>query len=633
MIERFSVLNKLCDDRSKKVLEDLGREDVFSFLEEYLSLCEPDSVFIRSDSPEDVEYIRRKAVELGEEKPLKIDGHTVHFDGLKDQARDKANTRFLVGPGMKLGSSLNTVDKQEGLREIREYLKGSMKGKQAYVLFLGLGPVEGAFSIYAVQITDSAYVAHSEDILYRPAYEAFKKIKPKSFLRFVHSSGRLDERMNSRDVDKRRIYIDLEDEIVYSVNTQYAGNTVGMKKLALRLAIRRADKEGWLAEHMFLMAVHDKDGNKAYFTGAYPSACGKTSTCMVEGERIVGDDISYLKNIAGVVRGVNVERGIFGIIRDVNPKDDPLIWQVLTNPGEVIFSNVLVVDGVPYWQGDGRKTPDEGENFSGKWFKGKKDENGNDIPFAHPNARYTIRLSSLKNCDYEALESKEGVEVSGIIYGGRDSDTWVPVFQSFDWNHGVVTIGASLESETTAATLGQVGVRKFNPMANLDFVSIPIGKYVENHIKFGENLTKKPIIFGVNYFQKDENGNYLTGMHDKRVWLKWMVGRVRGYFKAFDTPIGYFPYYEDLAKLFEEILGKEYTKEDYEKQFSLRVKNNLEKIERMEKIYSEPEAQTPKIVFEIFDKQKKMLEKMLSCKGEIVSPFVLEKDFSMECAN
>ncbi len=633
MLERYPNLNRLCDEKGKKALVDLNREDVLAFLEEFVGLCEPDSVFVRTDAPEDAEYIRKRALELGEEKPLKIEGHTVHFDGIKDQARDKANTRFLVGPNLKLGSSLNTIEKEKGLSEIKEYLKGAMKGKQAYVLFMGLGPVDSPFSLYAVQLTDSAYVAHSEDILYRPAYEAFKKARPERFFRFVHSAGRLDERKNSVDVDKRRIYIDLEDEIVYSVNTQYAGNTVGLKKLALRLAIRRADKEGWLAEHMFLMAVHDKDGNKAYFTGAYPSACGKTSTCMVEGERIVGDDISYLRNIDGEVRGVNVERGIFGIIKDVNPKDDPLIWEVLTNPGEVIFSNVLVVDGVPYWQGDGREVPERGENFSGEWYKGKKDENGNEIPYAHPNARYTIRLSSLKNCDCEALESKDGVKVSAIIYGGRDSDTWVPVFQSFDWVHGVVTIGASLESETTAATLGQVGVRKFNPMANLDFVSIPIGKYVQNHIEFGKALKDKPIIFGVNYFQKDENGNYLTGMHDKRVWLKWMVGRVRGYFKAFATPIGYFPYYEDLKALFKEVLGKDYSKEDYEKQFSLRVKNNLEKIERMIKIYSEPEAQTPQEVFDVFNRQKAVLEKMLSCQGEVVSPFTLQERFAPNCCD
>ncbi len=633
MLKRYPELKGVLTPSSVEALERLNREDVYEFLNEVVKLCEPQVLFVRTDSLEDAQYIRKRAVERGEEKWLKIEGHTVHFDGIKDQARDKENTRFLIPKGMSLGRGLNVIDRDEGLNEIQTLLKGSMKGKEAYVLFLGLGPVEGPFSIYAIQVTDSAYVAHSEDILYRPAYESFVKERPATFFRFIHSAGELDERNNSKNVDLRRVYIDFQEETVYSVNTQYAGNTVGMKKLALRLAIRRADKEGWLAEHMFLMAVKDKDNEKVYLTGAYPSACGKTSTCMVEGENIVGDDISYLKVIDGKVRAVNVERGIFGIIKDVNPEDDPLIWKVLNTPGEVIFSNVLVVDGIPYWQGDGRKIPEKGENFSGDWFFGKKDEEGREIPFAHPNARYTIRLSELENCDLEALEKKDGVEVNGIIYGGRDSDTWVPVFEAFSWQHGVITIGASLESETTAATLGKVGVRKFNPMANLDFVSIPVGKYISNYLEFGKKLDLVPKIFGVNYFQKDEKGNYLTGMHDKRVWLKWMAGRIKGYFDAFATPIGLFPYYEDLERLFKECLGKSYPKQDYERQFSLRVKNNLEKINRMIEIYSDPQLQVPQVVLDVFSSQKILLEKMLECKGELVSPFVLQKEFTLDCCS
>ena len=83
-----------------------------------------------------------------------------------------------------------------------------------------------------------------------------------------------------------------------------------------------------------------------------------------------------------------------------------------------------------------------------------------------------------------------GVELGGVIYGGRDSDTWVPVLESYGWAHGIVTMGASIESETTAATLGKTGVRTFNPMSNMDFLSIPMGKYVDINIKFGEKLDK-----------------------------------------------------------------------------------------------------------------------------------------------
>ncbi len=613
----LEILEGKCLSGHLERLTDLNNEKILEFVARYAEVCDPDSIFVRTDSKMDAEYIRKKAIESGEEKSLKIRGHTVHFDGLYDQARDKENTKFLITPDMKL-SGLNCMDREEGLKEMQQLLKGIMKGKQMLVLFLCLGPVNSEFSIYAVQLTDSCYVAHSEDILYRPAYKIFKENPDIEFFKYVHSAGQLDENKTSKNIDKRRVYVDFLENTVYSINTQYAGNTVGLKKPSLRLAIRKADKEGWLAEHMFVMGVFGPDKRKTYFTGAFPSFCGKTSTCMVEGEAILGDDIAYLRRRGEKVYAVNVERGIFGIIKDVNPENDPLIWEALNKEGEVIFTNVLVKDGIPFWQGGKGKPPEEGINFSGKWYKGKLDAQGKEIPFAHLNARYTIRLNALRNCDSE-LDNPEGVLVKGIIYGGRDSDTWPPVFESFDWAHGVITIAASLESETTAATTGKTGIRKFNLMANLDFLSIPIGKYIKNHLDFARCLKKPPRIFGVNYFLKDEGGNYLTGMLDKRVWLKWMERRVHDELGAIRTPIGLLPQYEDLRRLFSEVLDKDYSEKDYEKQFTLRLPENIAKVERIEEIYRKlPDI--PPILFECLEAQKKRLQRAREEYGDYVPP-------------
>ncbi len=606
----MELLKTKCGEENYGKLARLNNPRLEAFIAEYVEICNPDSVFVRTDSAEDIRYIREKAVELKEESRLSIDGHTVHFDGYFDQARDKENTRFLVTGGMNLGSGINSVDREEGLKEIRTLAKNIMEGKELFILFLCLGPVDSDFSIYAVQLTDSSYVAHSEDILYRGAYEVFKKKGAGiDFFKYVHSAGQL-ENMASKNVDKRRVYIDFTDSIVYTVNTQYAGNTIGLKKLSLRLAIRKANEEKWLAEHMFVMGVEGASGRKTYFTGAFPSFCGKTSTCMVQGESIVGDDIAYLKKRGKEVFAVNVERGIFGIIKNVNSQDDPLIFRALNSPGEIIFSNVLVKDGVPYWQDIEKDVPEAGTNFSGEWFKGKKvDKKGEEIPYAHTNARYTIRLNSLKNCD-PALEEPGGVEVKGVIYGGRDSDTWPPVFESFDWAHGVITIAASLESETTAATLGKEGVRKFNPMANLDFLSVTAGKYIQNHLDFIKDLAAPPRIFGVNYFLKDEKGDFLNGMQDKRVWLKWMELRVHGEAEAVRTALGLFPKYGDIKRLFKEVLDKDYTEEDYRGQFTLRVPENIAKIDRILEIYRTKVSDAPPVLFEVLEEQKRRLEEV-----------------------
>jgi phosphoenolpyruvate carboxykinase (GTP) len=341
---------------------------------------------------------------------------------------------------------------------------------------------------------------------------------------------------------------------------------------------------------------------------------------MSPGETIIGDDIAYLRKNDGKIYAVNVESGIFGIIRDVNPKDDPIIWQALISPGEIIFSNVLLADdGVPYWLGDGREIPDSGINYSGKWRKGKKDSNGNGILHAHKNARYTVSLRALKNVDTN-LDNPDGVAIKGIIYGGRDSNIWPPVQQAFDWVHGIATIAASLESETTAATLGVEGIRQFNPMSNLDFVSIPLGKYVDNYIKFIDGVDETPLIFAVNYFQKDKNGGYLTAMEDKPVWIKWMELRVNGDAEAVRTPTGYIPKYEDLKRLFEGVLNKKYSKKNYIEQFTLRVQENIEKTIRITRIFQTKASDAPEVLSVCLADQRKRLESLKAQKGDYVVP-------------
>ena len=613
------ILAGKLDSASLAKLEALANEHLVEFIADAVKLCQPDSVTVYDDSTKDVQQVRRLALETREEKALATDGHTYHFDGMQDQGRDKEVTRYLVPADQSLSKTLNQMDREQGLGEVRGLLTGCMKGRRMLVRFFCLGPTGSPFSISCAQITDSAYVAHAEDLLYRAGYEQFKRLAGSGeFFRFVHSSGKLTPDMVSAEPDKKRIYIDYTREHVYSVNTQYAGNTVGLKKLALRLAIRKADREGWLAEHMFVMGVHGPSGRVTYFTGAYPSACGKTSTAMIPGETIVGDDIAYFRSIGGQARAVNVEVGIFGIIQDVKAKDDPVIWDVLHKPGEVIFSNVLIHDGQPYWLGMGEEIPAEGVNFSGAWQTGKKDASGAAIPPAHKNARYTISLRSIANLDPE-LDNPQGVPVGGVIYGGRDSDTAVPVQQSFDWAHGMVAYGASQESETTSATIGQEGVRAFNLMSNLDFLAIPLGKYIQNNLDFGLKVANPPRVFATNYFQR-EGGKFLTGMRDKAVWVKWMELRVHNEAPAITTPTGLIPQYEDLKRLFQQVLGKEYSREDYIRQFTTRIPENLAKLDRIEKIYRTEVKDTPAVVFEILAQQRARLEALRKAKGDYVKP-------------
>jgi phosphoenolpyruvate carboxykinase (GTP) len=600
---------------------------VHQFIVEAAELCNPENIFICNDSPEDIAYIRRQAIATGEEKTLATSGHTVHFDGPYDQGRDREATKYLVPKGDYLSKALNQIDRDEGLAEVKGLLKDAMKSRTMIVRFVSLGPPNSMFTILGLQCTDSWYVAHSESLLFRPGYEVFRQAEPdRNFLRVLHSAGKLNENMVSVEHDKKRVYIDYSEDTIYSVNTQYAGNSVGFKKLAFRLAIRRANQEGWLAEHMMIMGVQGPGNRKTYFAGAFPSACGKTSTAMLPGETIVGDDIAYIRNIDSVARAVNVEYGIFGIIQDINSRDDPVIFKVLTNPGEVIFSNVLVKDGKPYWLGMGCELPKDGINYSGYWWEGKTDEYGNPIPPAHKNARYIVALKALDNCDPE-LDNPLGVELGGIMYGGRDAKAYVPVQQSFNWEHGIICYGASLETETTFAIVGEEGIPEINMMSIQDFISIPLGQNIRNNLAFGKKLKKLPLIFGVNYFLKDRvNGKFLNSPRDKHVWVKWMELRVHGDTGAIRSPTGLIPKYEDLRVLFNQVLGKEYRKEDYAKQFAIRVPENLDKIERVKMFYREKVADTPTELFQILDEQRKRLLEAKERFGNYIPPDSFEEE-------
>ena len=629
MIEVNELLRKKLSTEHFERLIALNNPKMHEFVADAIELTGAASVFVCTDSEEDRAYIREKAVKDGEETPLDIPGHTCHFDGYNDQARDKAQTKYLLPPGSDLGASLNSIEKRPGIEEVRSFLKDSMAGREMLVLFFCLGPLDSDFSIPCVQITDSPYVAHSETILYRPGYEHFRKFGSSGdFFRFLHSEGELAPAINkrgpvSKNIDKRRIYIDLEEDLVYSVNTQYGGNTIGLKKLALRLAIQKASRQGWLAEHMFVLGAHGPGGRVTYFAGAFPSACGKTSTSMLPGQTIVGDDIAYFRKIDGHIRSVNVEKGIFGIIRDVNSENDPIIYQALTSRCEVIFSNVLIDDNhKPNWLGMGSELPEEGTNHSGKWQKGKTDDKGNEITASHKNARYCLNIPDLDNCD-PLLDDPQGVPVGGVIYGGRDSDTWVPVEQAFSWAQGIIVKGAALESETTAATLGKEGVRTFNLMSNLDFLSIPLGRYIRNNLDFAGDIENPPLIFSVNYFLKDEDGKYLNGMADKLVWILWAELRVNGNVDGIETPTGLIPKYEDLARLFKDNLSTEYTRDDYVRQFTIRIPENLAKLDRVEKIYREKVSDTPAIVFDTFEEVRKRFKAAADKHGDYISPFDL----------
>ena len=594
-----------------------------------IAMCRPDSVFVNTGSEADRQFIRDLSIEKGEESKLPMPDHTIHFDLKEEQGRIIDRTFYLANPNDLVSSLANRIDRSEAMEDIRRKMTGIMQGKVMMVGFYIRGPIGAPVSDPALEISSSTYVMHSAELLYRNAYETFDKQVDQTgyFYTNIHSEG-----LNRpEDLPHARVYMDRSYQTTYSMNCTYAGNTLLMKKGNHRFSVDRSvyEKRGReLAEHMFITGIDGPGGRITWMTGAAPSGCGKTTTAMA-GNHFVGDDLAQMWIAAdGSVRSVNPECGIFGIVEDVNWTGDPVLMECLRKPGsEVIWSNVLIDEnGVPQWTGNGEEPPPtKGVNFQGPWEDGMLDPNGKAVPMSHPNSRCTLASASLANYS-DVAEDSAGVETRVITYSGRDSDTMPPVWVAKNPDQGVV-IGACIVSAATATEVGATGVRRA-PWANAPFIPGALGDYMDSQFQFfGSSAIaedRHPILAGLNYFlTHDARGGDDQGLlgekRDVKVWLAWLERRAHGDVDAIDTPIGYLPLYDDLKKLFAEIIDKEYPLELYNKQFSLYIDNILARVDLQTEAYGK-EPNIPNRLFEVLNQQRDELAALKEKYGPITSP-------------
>jgi len=344
------------------------------------------------------------------------------------------------------------------------------------------------------------------------------------------------------------------------------------------------------------------------------------------GTDFIGDDLAqiWIDEDNGTVRAINPEKGIFGIVEDVNWEGDPHLMKCLREEKTtVIYSNVLIDENLkPRWVGDGEPIPEKGINFQGDWWPGKTDANGKPVPMSHPNSRCTLLNSSIDNYNEEAAEDPHGVHVKVVTYSGRDADTMVPVWVARTPDEGVA-IGASVVSKATATEVGATGVNR-QPWANAPFVPGALADYMDAQFKFYNSgkIKDKPLLAGLNYFLTHENrggsGKGLLGeKKDVKVWLGWLELYANGDVEAIETPLGFIPKYEDLKKLFDGI-DKEYPKSLYDMQFALYVDNIIKRIDLQTEAYSK-EKNLPSQLFKVYEKQKAELLALKEKFGAVVS--------------
>ena len=525
---------------------------VIDWIEEKIELVKPDEVVWIDGSEEQLEALRKEACSTGELEKLNeelLPGCYLHRTAVNDVARVEGRTFICTETKEEAGPTNNWMAPAEAYEMLYDIARDSYKGRTMYVIPYSMGPVGSPFSKVGIELTDSIYVVLNMVIMTRTGKAVMEALGDSNdWVRGLHCKCDIDD-------EKRYICQFPQDNTIISVNSGYGGNVLlGKKCFALRIASYQGWKENWQAEHMLILGLENPQGEVKYICAAFPSACGKTNLAMLippegykaKGYKVwcVGDDISWIrKGPDGRLYAINPENGFFGVAPGTNVKSNPnALAATMKN---TIFTNVAhnLDNNTVWWEGLDKNPPENAIEWKGNPWNGKTSEEKG----AHPNSRFTAPAVNCP-CISPEFENPAGVPISAIVFGGRRAKLAPLVYQSRDWNHGVF-VGSIMASETTAAAAGAVGVVRRDPMAMLPFCGYNMADYWQHWVNIGKTLDpeKAPKIFNVNWFRKDDDGNFLwPGFGDNLRVLEWIIKRCDGKVDADETAIGYVPKAEDI---------------------------------------------------------------------------------------
>ncbi len=528
--------------------------NLLNWIGEITRLCTPDSVHWCDGSEEEYQLLLDGMVASGAAVRLNQQlrpGCYLFRSHPSDVARVEDRT-FIASPTREeAGPTNNWKDPEELRATMLALYRGCMRGRKMYVIPFVMGPIGSEFSIFGVELTDSPYVAVNMRLMTRMGTKALDALGNRDFVRCLHSvgapleDGQADVSWPCAPMEHKYIAHFPQDNAIWSYGSGYGGNALlGKKCLALRIASVQARKEGWLAEHMLILRLTDPKGRKAYFTAAFPSACGKTNLAMLvpklPGWKVetLGDDIAWLrKGRDGRLRAVNPESGFFGVAPGTSYKSNPNAMHSIER--DTLFTNVALTDeGDVWWEGIGTPPPGHLIDWQGTDWTPDSGRNA-----AHPNARFTVSAAQCPAIAPE-WEDGEGAPVSAILIGGRRPGVVPLVAESLSWQHGVF-MGSVMGSEITAAAISDaIGQVRRDPFAMLPFIGYNVKDYLRHWLDVGKAFPPAllPRIFSVNWFKKDAGGKFLwPGFGDNARVLKWIFQRVMGEAEAQKTPAGLLP--------------------------------------------------------------------------------------------